>query len=258
MESGSVHTEPAAVTRADLENGFRLLGLSRGAAVEVHASLSGFGRVEGGAGAVIDALMRIVGQEGAVVMSAYPLGKPLPLSPSEREKGILAKARIYDEAYAGPTGLGRIADEFRLRPGTVLGIGIHRVCAWGRDAERHSRGYAHLLEVDGLALLLGVGIDRCSSMHLAEKEGLPPEIAGCFKVPDDIRREYPADIHIAFGQTPENGWSKVLDTADRRGLVRKQKIGRADCLSFKARDVVGIYETALRTDPLGLFGIGKP
>jgi aminoglycoside N3'-acetyltransferase len=54
--------------------------------------------------------------------------------------------------------MGAIADEFRRRPGTVLGRGVHRVCAWGRDAQRHAEGYQHLLEADGSVLLLGVGI----------------------------------------------------------------------------------------------------
>jgi len=153
--------------------------------------------------------------------------------------------------------MGLIADEFRRRPGTVLGRGIHRVCAWGREAEIHSRGYGHLLAVDGFVLLLGVGIDRCSSMHLAEKAGLPAAITECFSVPAEIRREYPADIHLAYGRTPEDGWGKVLAAAKRRGLVRTQRIGRAECMLFKAREVVGIYEAALRTDPLGLFGVGR-
>jgi hypothetical protein len=31
----------------------------------------------------------------------------------------------------------------------------------------------------------------------------------------------------------------------------------AECMLFKAKPVVGIYEQALRTDPLGLFGLRK-
>jgi aminoglycoside 3-N-acetyltransferase len=240
-----------------MEDGFRRLGLARGAVVEVHSSLGSLGRVEGGAAAVVDALMRTVGAEGTIVMSAYPVSKPLPLSPAEKEKGILAKVRIFDEAFDGPSGMGKIADEFRHRPGTVLGRGIHRVCAWGRDARMYSRGYEHLLDADGWVLLLGVGIDRCSSMHLAEKAGLPDAITECYRVPDDIRRECPADMHLAYGRTPEDGWGKVLAEAERRGMIRKQRIGKAECLMFKARAVIGIYEAALLADPLGLFGVKR-
>jgi hypothetical protein len=37
---------------------------------------------------------------------------------------------------------------------TVYGTGIHRVCAWGRDAQQHSKGYEYLLDIDGWVLLL--------------------------------------------------------------------------------------------------------
>ncbi len=45
--------------------------------------------------------------------------------------------------------------------------------------------------------------------------------------------------------------------AERRGLVKRQKIGAAECMLFDARPVVGIYEKALRKDPFGLFGVKK-
>jgi aminoglycoside 3-N-acetyltransferase len=245
----------AGLARTEIEDGLRRLGLARGDAVEVHSSLSSLGWVEGGAAAVVDALMGVVGEEGTLVMPAYPLSKPLPLTEEEKARGILAKVRIFSQDYAGPTGMGEIADEFRGRPGTVLGSGIHRVCAWGRDAERHSQGLGYLLQVDGWVLLLGVDIHRCSSMHLAEKAGLPAEVAACFQLPEEIRYDYPDDVYVAYGSTPEDAWGKVQDEAERRGLIRRGTIGRTACMLFKARPVVGIYEQALRTDPLGLFGV---
>jgi aminoglycoside N3'-acetyltransferase len=109
--------------------------------------------------------------------------------------------------------------------------------------------------VDGAALLLGVGIGYCSSMHQAEKVGIPNEVTACFKLPEDIRRDYPEDIYISYGSTPDDAWGKVGSEAERRGLIKRYRIGNADCMLFKAKPVVGIYEDALRTDPLGLFGV---
>jgi aminoglycoside 3-N-acetyltransferase len=245
-----------SLTRTDIEDGLRQLGLVRGDAVEVHSSLSSFGWVGGGAVTVVDALMNVVGEEGALVMSAYPLSKPLLLTDAEKARGILAKVRLYGEDYDGPTGMGVIADEFRARPGTILGEGFHRVCAWGHDAERHSGGYAYLLTIDGWVLLLGVGIGSCSSMHQAEDAGIPAEIAAFFELPADIRRDYPEDMYyIAYGSTPDDAWEKVRAEAEERGLIRRHKIGDAECMLFRARSVVGIYEHALRTDPFGLYGV---
>ncbi len=245
------------VTGAEIEAGLRGLGLSRGDVVEVHSALSAFGRVAGGAATVVDALMAVVGPEGTLVMSAYPLSKNLPLTAEDRARGLLAKVQLYGLDYDGPTGMGVIADEFRHRPGTVLGPGFHRVCAWGRDAGHFAEGYHRLLEADGWALLLGVGIDRCSSMHQAERVALPERIAALTRPPDAVRALYPDDLYIAYGGTPCDAWEAVRAEAEARGLIRRGRIGRAECMLFRARPVVGLYEAALRDDPWTLFGVSE-
>ena len=146
----------------DIEEGLRRLGLSRGDAVEVHSSLSSMGWVQGGAATLIEALMDVVGEEGALVMSAYPVSPPLPLTDEERARGIGWKVRILEAGSDEKTGLGAVSDTFRGWPGVVCGPGPFRMCAWGRDARLHNKTYQHLLDVDGWALLVGVDIHRCS------------------------------------------------------------------------------------------------
>jgi aminoglycoside N3'-acetyltransferase len=245
------------LTQCDIEKGLYHFGIRRGDIIEVHSSLSSFGWVQGGAAAVVDALMNVVGEEGTLVMSAYPLSKPLPLTESEKACGILAKVQLFELDYTGPTGMGVIADEFHLRPGTILGNGFHRVCAWGREGSILSEGYHRLLEKDGWVLLLGVSISSCSCMHQAENVKLPDEISRFFILPEEIRKIYPEDMYIAFGQTPDDAWEKVRMKAEDLGYIKKQTIGGAACMLFKARQVVGIYENALRTDPLELYGLKK-
>ena len=76
-------------------------------------------------------------------------------------------------------------------------------------------------------------------------------------MPEEIRRDYPEDICVSYGSTPGNAWHKIQVEAECRGLIKRGKIGIAECRFFRARPVVGMYEEALRTDPLGLFGIRK-
>jgi len=40
----------------------------------------------------------------------------------------------------------------------------------GCDMQLHSKGYQYLLDIDGWVLLLGVGVDRCASLHLPKKQ----------------------------------------------------------------------------------------
>jgi aminoglycoside N3'-acetyltransferase len=242
MVSRSERVDEPIVTREEIEAGLRHLGLGPGAVVEVHSSLSAFGRVEGGAGAVVDALMNVVGR-GTIVMSAYRVSPAVPLTEEEIARGITWKVRVLPEGSPEKTGLGAVVEEFKRRPGVVCGAEMLRTCAWGHQADRHRNGYEYLLEIDGWALLLGLGIGSCSSMHEAERVPLPEAIESCFSIPEELRRDYdPKSWGIGYGGTPDDAWGTVYTEADRRGLVRRHTIGRATCHLFRARAAVGIYE----------------
>ena len=245
-----------AVTKRDIKEGLRGLGLVAGDAVEVHSSLSSLGHVEGGAATVVDALMEVVGQAGTLVMSAYPLSRPLPLTEEDRARGVAWKLRILADDSGERTGMGVIVEEFRRRPGAVCGQGIHRVCAWGKDADAHAeQGYQRLVDVDGVALLLGVPIHRCSSLHLADSVPLPANLEQYFAVPEAVRRAYPPDICFGYHDPPGGPFIKAGREADRRGLIRRRRIGSAECALFKVKPVVAILEELRRTRPFWLMGL---
>jgi aminoglycoside 3-N-acetyltransferase len=250
-----------SLTKKDIVTGLNKLGLGRGAAVEVHSSLSSMGLVEGGASTVIDALMDVLGEDGAIIMSAYLVTPLVPLTDEEKKLGITAKVRKLDETADCKTGMGVIVDTFCKVPGTVLGKGINRVCAWGRDAVLHSQGYEYLLSIDGWVLLIGVDIHRCSCMHTAEdKVEWHKEIEEYFELPEEIQRQYPrtewyVEYQDPLKPLPADAWGKVQAEAERRGLIKRGMIGQAECMLFKGKLVVDIYEEFLRTDPFELFGI---
>ena len=244
------------VTYHDIIGGLQQLELMPGATVEVHSSLSAFGWVEDGAPTVISALMDVLHPDGTIIMSAYPVSPAIPLTDEDRDHGITWKVRKLPRESSEHTGMGIIADTFRQRSDVVCGSGFFRTCAWGRDAEWHCTGYHGRLAVDGWCLLLGVGIDRCSSMHAAEDIPLPADITAAWDIPDEVRRVYDSNQwSIGYGGTPEDAWQKVWDRADHQGLIRHGQIGQAQCHYFKARSVVAIYKHWRQTDPYGLFGV---
>ena len=79
-----------ALTENEIIDDLHRLGLERGAVLEVHSSMRRMGFVEGGASAVINALMKVVGEEGAIVMPAYLVTPLLPLTEEEKRKGLTA------------------------------------------------------------------------------------------------------------------------------------------------------------------------
>jgi aminoglycoside 3-N-acetyltransferase len=246
------------VTYHDITRGLQQLGVLPGATVEVHSSLSAFGWVEDGAPTVITALMDVLTPDGTIIMSAYPVSPAVPLTDEDRNRGVTWKVRKLSLDSSERTGMGSIADTFRQRPDVVCGSDFFRTSAWGRDAEWHCTGYDGLLAVDGWCLLLGVGIDRCSSMHAAEYIPLPPQISAYWAIPESVQRAYdPQEWGIGYGETPQDAWQNVWKAADQQGLIRHSSIGQADCHYFRARSVVSIYKRWRQADPYGLYGVSR-
>lgn len=247
------------LTREDIEKGLTSLGLSNGDTVEVHSSLSSFGYVDGGADTIVDALMNVVGKTGALLMSNYPLSPPLSLTAEERAAGIGWKLRKLPEDSKERTTTRAVSDRFRWKPDVVCGSGTHRICAWGKDANMHVKGYQHLFDCNGVVLLLGVDIDRCSSLHLSEKVQMTEKARDRIKnmwpqtrvsaISEELRQRYPADIILGPREEGPGIWQNARDEACRRGLIRKGKIGNAECMLFKIRQVISILEEIRRSGP---------
>lgn len=249
----------ASIDQSDIEKGLYNLGLCQGDTVEVHSSLSSFGYVDGGAVTVIEAIKAVVGQSGTILMSAYPLSPPVKLTKEDKERGIRWKLKKLPLNSNERTAMGAIVDEFVKYPGVVCGKGIHRVCVWGKDYEKYKKGYKHIEEVDGKVLLLGVGIDRCSSLHLAEEDvSLPTDIQKYFEIPEDILIDYPEDKWaIGCKEPPGDAWGKVLKLAEGKGDVKKNLIGDAECIVFRISLLLRIYRELLRKDPYKLFEVNR-
>ena len=252
----------APLNRQGIERQLAALGLGSGMSVEVHSSLSRMGHVEGGAATAVEALLNVVGPHGAVVMSAYPVSLPLPVSEQERRQGISWKIRRFSEDSRERSGMGAIADTFRDRSDVVLGTGLHRVCAWGKDAARHAKaGYQHLADTRGLALLIGVGIDRCSSMHLSERVEVGEKARvlmndlwtpkGAVTISEETRRQYPPDIIVGApdGWLTGDPWTNAREEADRRGLIQRGTVGKAECMLFRVSELVGLLEAVYQHGP---------
>ncbi len=251
---------PISITGEDIKAGLQRLGIGPGALLGVHSSLSKFGHVEGGPETALEALFETVGQRGTIVMSTYPLSPPLALSEEELARGMAWKVkRLSFDDLDTPTGMGLIADTFRRRPDVVRWYHPHHaVTAWGRQADAFCQSFKPLVAAGGCILLLGVQMDRCSALHLAEERvQLPDHIQKLMRweVPPDLLKDYPPEEWLIGCQGAWGDFLIVQEEAEKLGLIRSTAIGAATCRCFQAAPLVDLYERLLRKDPDRMFGV---
>jgi aminoglycoside 3-N-acetyltransferase len=177
---------PAPNTLNSLCRDLSDLGLKSGMTVMVHSSLGQIGWTVGGPVTVIRALLDVLGTAGTLVM---PAESPQISDPSTWNDPRV-KPEWYEvirdnlpefDAQTTPTSMGAVPEAFRTYPGTLRSNHpLVSVCANGRLARDITRHHAlefcegkgtpfeKLYEMGAYTLLLGVGFNRCSSLHYAE------------------------------------------------------------------------------------------
>jgi aminoglycoside 3-N-acetyltransferase len=166
---------------------FEQLGLQKGMNIIVHSSLSSIGYVSGGAVAVVQALMNTITSSGTIVMPTHtgdnsdPSLWENPPVPQEWWPIMRETMPAFHPSYTPTRGMGKIVEVFRTFPDVYRSN--HPTCsfaAWGKHAkwitQDHPLDYSmgegsplvKLYDLDGSILLLGVGYDSNSSLHLAE------------------------------------------------------------------------------------------
>ncbi len=241
-----------SVTKKDIKAGLMGLGLKKGDTVGVHSSLSSFGHVEGGAETVIDALLETIGEEGNIVMSTHSAN----LSEDKRTPEMIAlgiswlfKILPYDPDKT-PVTTGIIPETFRKRKGVVRGLHPSlSVAASGPEAEVLSEGWHRLLELDGYILLIGVGLDRCTAMHLAEKRvQFPDRILKKITPPKWFVEKYPED-EWEWDIGPYPDFARLTQPCFERGIMRTTEVGKASLKLAKLRELIDLYAEYLKRNP---------
>lgn len=169
--------------KTDLVN----LGVKPGMILLVHSSLSALGWVCGGPVAVILALEEVLGPSGTLIMPthSYNLSDPTnwqnPPVPKAWWKIIRQTMPAYDPDLTPTTGLGAIPECFRKQKGVLRSLHPQvSFAAYGSKApsiiEDHNLDFglgegsplARLYQMDSWILLIGVGYQNNTSLHLAE------------------------------------------------------------------------------------------
>jgi aminoglycoside 3-N-acetyltransferase len=172
---------------------FRNLGIKKGITLLVHSSLKSLGWIEGGADTVILSLKEVLSAEGTLIMPTHSsaLSEPSywknPPAPEEDWPEIRETMSVFDPCSTLTRNMGIIPENFR-KYSEVTRSNHPQVsfAAWGyhtnKITDNHSLSYglgegsplARIYDLNGWVLLLGVGHECNTSLHLAEHRSAYP------------------------------------------------------------------------------------
>ena len=243
------------VTRRTLVTSLRRLGVRPGSVVLVHSSLGALGFVCGGSVAVVHALLETVGRTGTVVVPTHssavsdPAGWRHPPVPRSWWPTIRREMPAFDPRLTPARAMGAIAETLRRLPRTRRSG--HPTCSFAAVGPKskyvvrdHARSHpfglrsplGRLLQLDARVLLLGVGHESNSSLHLAEAiwGGLRDRRQGA-PVLDRGRRRWRWWREPAHD---EGDFARIGASFDATGAVRLASVGAATARLMSLRDLV--------------------
>lgn len=175
------------VTKKRLIKDFKDGGLKKGSTVIVHSSLSSLGWVCGGSVALIDALMEVITYSGNIIMPTHsgdysePKYWGNPAVPENWWETIRKEMTPFKPEITPTRGVGVVPETFRKYPKTLRSSHpINSFAAWGKNAEKIITNHKlesslgeksplqKIYDLAGKILLIGVGHESNTSLHLAE------------------------------------------------------------------------------------------
>ena len=154
----------APYTVQSLGSDLRALGVTAGDTVLAHSSASSLGFVAGGAQAVVQALLDVLGPEGTLVVPTHtpdntdPADWCNPPVPESWWPAIRSQAPGFDPSRTPSRWMGVIAETVRTWPGSAAQRSPARVLRRARQARRFGHGDASARRRPGRALTAWGGL----------------------------------------------------------------------------------------------------
>jgi aminoglycoside 3-N-acetyltransferase len=217
--------------------------------------MGNLGWMPGGAQAIIEALLEVVGQSGTLMMPAFsgdlsdPAEWKYPAAPPDKIGIIRDSMPAFDPERTPTKSMGTVAELFRNWPGVRRsGHPQSSFAAFGRAAEQllACHGLSNrfgpnsplqkLVDLEGKVLLLGAPRDTISLFHLTQHlvefttkvNKAAPMLVGC-------RREWVKYEDVEY---PIQWFEKGLQHLFELGIATLTKVNTADTIVFPAKPAI--------------------
>ncbi len=245
------------IIKEDIVKAFRNVGLKKDDVVMVHTSLKSMGYVCGGAQTVIEALIEVVGENGTIMMPTQSWKNLDPTTGVHWEidesqwQIIRDNWPAYDKNITPTNTMGAVAEMFRQWDGSVRSDHPARsVCAWGKYADYLTKNHdlsnifgdgsplSRLYDLNGKVLLIGVGYDKNTSIHLADARAQYPGKHDCIEhsaIMEDGKRVWKSySTLFVDGEDFED----IGEAFEKEHAISEAMIGNAVIKLMSQRDVV--------------------
>ena len=247
-------------TVSTLAQEFARLGITQGDAILVHSAFSKIGYVKGGPQTVLDALWRVIGPDGTIMMPSFPFNDPA--------LEYVKRAPVFDVLHT-PSAVGQLQEYFRLQPGTLRSLHpTHPFCASGKHADMLLKAHERCLnpfgegtplyrlcEIRSKCLLVGVTLKNCSPLRIIEEPDTYPHPVfepGTWRLPvrDANGKELVVETLVHSGKLAALRKTEIFrEPLRERGMLQEGRLGLADTLVVEHR---GLREVLLELLAAGI------
>jgi aminoglycoside N3'-acetyltransferase len=233
------------VARADVAAQLRALGVDEGGVLLVHTSFRAARPIEGGPLGLIHALRDALGPDGTLTMPTWTGDGDTPFdagqTPAAADLGIVA------DTFWRLHGVARSGHPFAF---AAAGPAAHEITSDPLPLPPHipESPVGRVHDLDGQVLLLGVGHDANTTLHLAEIiAGAPyrvPKHCTVLEGDEPVRIEYGENDHCCARFIFADEWLRA------GGVQAEGPVGHAHARLVRSREIVRVAVDELRREPL--------
>lgn len=241
------------LTQDRLAADLRRVGVQPGDVLMIHSSLRSLGFVVGGAAAVVDALLDVLGPTGTLV------------GPSFNYETALDPDFVFDPLNT-PSDMGAIADEIRQRAGnqrsrhlthSLSAIGPQAetiVTAGGPTAWAANDPLGTVFKLDGRFLLLGVTYQAFTACHVLEvafrlHHRKLDTLCRRLRRPDGTLIPFQNTVYLRDVNYPGYDFNRVGQAMEDAGLTSVAAVGNAIARLIPAQPLRDFATPRIRRDP---------
>ncbi len=240
------------------------LGVPKGASLLVHTSMRSVGKIANGADGLIEAMQAAVGPEGTIMAPTFTLQFCDPAewaSPPETEAEIerIREQPAHFEIDTTPSDqprMGIFSEILRRHPDAIrsdhptlsfAALGKSAASLTSNAPFHYPLGsdspLARLHNMDGWVLLVGVGHEVNTSIHLAEVWANAPYTHNRFS-----RVKSGANAYSSMQGEPgcSDGFEKIELVLRQGRIMRRGYIGNASCRLMRQRELVSMAIAMLK------------